>query len=92
MQLSSDANFTVSVKGSDIDSLLGGAAYAAVSRDFRGVRHLRFYQRVYGFISIERAFQIQGFYSFLFQVRSLFSGFATMTFSLCHHVITNLTI
>ena len=26
--------------------MLGGAAYAAVSRDFRGVLHLRFYQRV----------------------------------------------
>ena len=29
-------------------SLLGSAAYAAVSRDFRSVLHLRFYQRVYG--------------------------------------------
>ncbi len=29
-------------------SLLGGAVYAAVSRDFRSVLHLRFYQRVYG--------------------------------------------
>ena len=29
-------------------SLLGGAAYAAVSRDFWSVLHLRFYQRVYG--------------------------------------------
>ena len=29
-------------------SLLGGAAYAAVSRDFQSVPHLRFYQRVYG--------------------------------------------
>ena len=33
MQLSSDANCTV--KGSVFVSLLGGAAYAAVSRDFR---------------------------------------------------------
>ena len=29
-------------------SLLGGAAHAAVSRDFRSVLHLRCYQRVYG--------------------------------------------
>ena len=29
-------------------SLLGGAAYAAVSRGFRSVLHLRFYKRVYG--------------------------------------------
>ena len=29
-------------------SLLGGAANAAFSRDFRNVLHLRFYQRVYG--------------------------------------------
>ena len=50
-------------------SLLGGAVYAAVSRDFRSVLHLRFYRRVYGFISIERAFQIQGFYSFIFRLR-----------------------
>ena len=28
-------------------SLLGGATYAAVSRDFRNVLHLRFCQRVY---------------------------------------------
>ena len=66
-------------------SLLGGAAYAAVSREFRSVLHLRFYQGVYGFMSIERAFQIQGFYSFIFWLRLYFkwvipiSGFATMT-------------
>ena len=29
-------------------SLLGGAACAAVSRDFRSFLHIRFYQRVYG--------------------------------------------
>ena len=46
-QLSSDANFTV--KGSSFFvSLLGSAAYAAVSCDFRSALHLRFYQRVYG--------------------------------------------
>ena len=66
-------------------SLLGGAAYAAVSRYFRSFLHLRFYQRVYGFLSIERAFQIQGFYSFIFRLRLYFkwvipiSGLASMT-------------
>ena len=55
-------------------SLLGGAAYAAVSRDFRSVLHLRFNQRVINcFMSIEHAFQIQGFFLlfltlFIFQV------------------------
>ena len=70
MQLSSDANYTV--KGSVFVSLLGGAAYAAVSRDFRSVLHLRFYQIVYGFMSTERAFQIQGFYSFIFRLRKTY--------------------
>ena len=48
MQLSPDVNCTV--KGSVFVSLLGGAAYAAVSCDSRSVLHLRFYQRVYGFM------------------------------------------
>ena len=62
MQLSSDANFTV--KGSVFVSLLGGAAYAAVSRDFRSVLHLRFYQRVYGFMilcQLSVLFKFKGF-------------------------------
>ena len=42
-------------------SLLGGAAYAAVSRDFRSVLHLRFYQRVL-WLSIEHAFKFKGLY------------------------------
>ena len=46
--------------------LLGGAAYAAISRDFRSVLHLRFYRLVYWFIhfmSIERrAFSVTRVY------------------------------
>ena len=39
----------LTVRGGELFlSLLGGAAYAAVSRDFRSVLHLRFYQRVHG--------------------------------------------
>ena len=62
MQLSSDANCTV--KDSVFVSLLGGAAYAAVSRDFRRVVHLRFYQRVYGFMVLCQSsvlFKLNGF-------------------------------
>ena len=63
MQLSSDANCTV--KGSVVVSLLGGAAYyAAVSRDFRSILHLRFYQSVYGFMVVCQSsvlFKFKGF-------------------------------
>ena len=34
--------------------------YAAVSRDFRSVLHLRFYQSLW--LSIERAFEFKGLY------------------------------
>ena len=63
MQLSSDANCIV--KGSVFFvSLLGGATYAAVSRDFRSVLHLRFYQRVCGFMVLCQSsllFKFKGF-------------------------------
>ena len=61
-------------------SLLGGAAYAAVSRDFRSVLHLRFYH--WFMVVIRACFQIQGF---IFRLRLYFkwtipiSGFATTT-------------
>ena len=51
-------------------SLLGGAAYAAVSRDFRSVLHLRFYQRVYGCqSSVLSNSRVYISTSFIFQVR-----------------------
>ena len=50
-------------------SLLGGAAYAAVSRDFRSVLHLRFYQRVYGCqSSVPSNSRVYISTSFIFQV------------------------
>ena len=56
-------------RGSFFLSLLGGAAYAAVSRDFWSVLHLRFYQRVYGcqssMLSNSRVYILT---SFIFQV------------------------
>ena len=53
--------------------LLGGAAYSAVSRDFRSVLHLRFYQRVYAWLSIEHAFKFKGLYfDFVYISRELF--------------------
>ena len=52
------------MKGSNFVTLLGGAAYAAVSHDFRSVLHLRFYQRVYGFMVLCQSsmlFKFKGF-------------------------------
>ena len=43
-------------------------------RDFQSVLRLRFYQRVCGFMSIERGFQFQGFYSLLNVPLSLSRG------------------
>ena len=43
-------------------SLLGGAAYAAVSRDFRSVLHIRFYISESLSLSIERAFKFKALY------------------------------
>ena len=73
-------------------SLLGGAAYAAVSRDFRSVLHLRFCQRIYGcqssvlsnsrvYISTSRLY---------FKWAIPISGFATTTSRSNYNVINNL--
>ena len=73
MQLSSYAKCTV--KGSVFVSLLAGAAYAAVSRDFRSVLHLRFYQRVYGFMVLCQS-------SVLFK----FNGFIRLYFDFVYNI------
>ena len=60
MQLSSDANGTVKGSGFFV-SQLGGAEYAAVSRDFRSVLHTLFLSESL-WLSIERVFKFKGLY------------------------------
>ena len=62
-------------------SLLGGAAYAAFSRDFRSLLYLRFYQRVYGCqSSVLSNSRVYISTSFIFQENySYISGFAITT-------------
>ena len=81
MKLSSDANCKCCERVKLFVSLLGGAAYAAVSRDFRSVIHLRLYQRVYGCqSSVLSNSRVYISTSFRFQVSySYISGFATTT-------------
>ena len=64
-----DANCTEG--GKPFNSMLDGAAYAAVSRDFRSVLHLRSIREF--MVCVDRAFIFQGFY-----VSSELFPFATM--------------